>query len=300
MEKDNVMRKKILIIGATGFIGKNLAEYLSVNGKYDILIPSRKELNVLDMESVKAYFKDLYVDVVFHCAIFCAKTESDIGAIVENDLRMYYNMKNVKEHYGKMIYMGSGAEYDKSRDIMQVTEEMVDQIPKSEYGFAKYVIGQDIENSDNIYNFRVFGLFGKYEDWTSTFISGCCCKAVKGYPLSIRQNVYFDYLWVDDFCKVASWAIEHNLEYHTYNVTSGKRVSLEEIAEIVKNVSDKELECYVCQDGLAKEYTASNERLLNEIGYDYVTPIEEAVGTLYKWYEENQEIIDMKTLIYGN
>ena len=290
MEKDNVMRKKILIIGATGFIGKNLAEYLSVNGKYDILIPSRKELNVLDMESVKAYFKDLYVDVVFHCAIFCAKTESDIGAIVENDLRMYYNMKNVKENYGKMIYIGSGAEYDKTRDITQVTEEMVGQIPKSEYGFAKYVIGKDIENSDNIYNFRVFGLFGKYEDWTSTFISGCCCKAVKGYPLSIRQN----------FCKVASWAIEHDLKYHTYNVTSGKRVSLEEIAEIVKNVSDKELECYVCQEGLAKEYTASNERLLNEIGYNYVTPINEAVDTLYKWYEEHQEIIDMKTLIYGN
>lgn len=294
------MCKKVLILGASGFIGRNLKEYLEQNEKYVVLSPTRKELDVLDIDSVKAYFKDLYVDVVFHCAIFCAKTESDTGVIVENDLRMYYNLKNVKEHYVKMIYIGSGAEYDKTRDIMQVTEEMIDQIPKSEYGFAKYVIGQDIEKSDNIYNFRVFGLFGKYENWISTFISGCCCKAVKGYPLSIRQNVYFDYLWIDDFCKVASWAIEHNLKYHTYNVTSGKRVSLEEIAQIVKNVSNKKLECYVCQEGLAKEYTACNERLLNEIGYDYVTPIEEAVGTLYKWYEENQEIIDMKTLIYGN
>lgn len=293
------MRKKILIIGATGFIGKNIAEYLSGNEKYDILIPSRKELNVLDIDSVRTYFTDLYVDVVFHCAIFNAKTEGDIKSIVENDLRMYYNLKYVQVNYGKMIYIGSGAEYDKTKDIIQVTEEMINQIPKSEYGFAKYVIGQDIENSNNIYNFRVFGLFGKYENWTSTFISGCCCKAVKGYPISIRKNVYFDYLWIEDFCKVASWAIEHDLKYHTYNVTSGKRFSLEEIAEIVKGVSGKELECFVCQEGLAKEYTASNERLLQEIGYNYVTPIGEAIESLYKWYDEHQEIIDMKALIYG-
>ena len=118
-------------------------------------------------------------------------------------------------------------------------------------------------------------------------------------PLSIYRNVYFDYLWIEDFCKVARWAIEYDLKYHTYNVTSGKRISLEEIAEIVKGVSGKELECFVCQEGLAKEYTASNERLLQEIGYDYVTPIGEAIEALYKWYDEHQEIIDMKALIYG-
>ena len=82
-------------------------------------------------------------------------------------------------------------------------------------------------------------------------------------------------------------------------MTSGKKVSLEEIAQIVKNVSSKKLECYVCQEGLAKEYTASNERLLQEIGYNYVTPIGEAIESLYKWYDEHQEIIDMKALIYG-
>lgn len=290
---------KILILGASGFIGKNLKEFFTKNSMYEVLAPSHRELDILDMKSVESYFKELYVDVVFHCAIFNAKTEKDIANIVENDIRMYYNVKHMGNHYGKMIYIGSGAEFDKTRDIIQVSEEMVDRIPKSEYGFAKYIIGQDIEHSENIYNFRVFGLFGKYEDWSTTFISNCCCKAIKGYPLSIRRNVFFDYLWIDDFCKVAEWALEHELKYHTYNVTSGKRISLMQLAEMITKISSKELECYVCNEGLAKEYTSSNERLLKEIGYDYATPLDVAVKEVYKWYEEHEEIIDMRTLIYG-
>lgn len=290
---------KVLILGASGFIGKNLKEFLETKKQYEILAPSRAELDVLDMESVKAYFQGLYVDVVFHCAIFNAKTEAETAAIVENDLRMYYYLKQMKSHYKKMIYIGSGAEYDKTQDIKLVTEEMIERIPASEYGFAKYVIGKDIENSENIYNFRVFGLFGKYENWAKTFISCCCCKAVKGYPLSIRKNVYFDYLWIEDFCKVAEWAIHHDMQYHTYNITSGNRVSLIELAKMVTQASGKDLECYICQEGLAKEYTASNERLLKEMAYNYVTPIEKAVEELYKWYEAHEEIIDLKQLIYG-
>lgn len=290
---------KILILGASGFIGRNLKEFLEGKKEYEILTPTRQELDVLDINSVRSYFQDLYVDVVFHCAIFNAKTESDRAHIVEYDLRMYYNLKSMETHYGKMIYIGSGAEYDKTRDIVQVTENEIDHIPESEYGFAKYVIGRDIEQTDNIYNFRVFGLFGKYEDWTSTFISGCCCKAVKGYPLSIRKNVYFDYLWIDDFCKVAEWAIRNELQYHTYNVTSGKRISLVELAEMIIQISGKDLSYYLCEDGLAKEYTASNERLRKDMDCDYVTSIEEAVKALYQWYEINEDIIVMKKLIYG-
>lgn len=293
------MGKKILILGSSGFIGRNIKEFLNDNEEYELLTPSRSELDVLSEESVRNYFKDLYVDVVFHCAIYVPRKESDLPYVVENDLRMYFNMKKMKDYYGKMIYIGSGAEYDKSRNIIKVTEEMVNSVPKSEYGFAKYVIGQDIEKTDNIYNFRIFGLFGKYEDWFSTFISGCCCKAIKNYPLSIRKNVYFDYLWVEDFCRIAQWAIDNELLYHTYNVTSGRKILLSELAEMIIKISEKDLKCYVCESGYANEYTSSNDRLIKEIGYDYVTPIEESVENVYRWYEKNENLIDMKLIIYG-
>lgn len=293
--------KKILILGGNGFTGRNLKEYLLSTGKYIVLAPARQELDLLNEREVAEYLSSHPIDVVFHCAIFVPRTLQEEQEILEKDLRIFLNLEKHSDKYKKMFYMGSGAEYDKSQDISVVREEETGRrIPENQYGFAKYIIGKMIENSSNIYNFRIWGLFGKYEDWWTTFISGCCCKAIKGYPLSIRQDVYFDYLWVNDFCKIAEWAIAHEFKYHTYNAGSGNRILLSEIAKYVKKISGKEIDIIICRPGLGKEYTADSRRLREEYGKDYHTPIEDAIRNLYQWYEENEDIIDIQKLIYQN
>lgn len=291
--------KKILILGGNGFTGRNLKEYLLSTGKYIVLAPARQELDLLNEREVAEYLSSHLIDVVFHCAIFVPRTLQEEQEILEKDLRIFLNLEKHSDKYKKMFYMGSGAEYDKSQDISVVREEETGRrIPENQYGFAKYIIGKMIENSSNIYNFRIWGLFGKYEDWWTTFISGCCCKAIKGYPLSIRQDVYFDYLWVNDFCKIAEWAIAHEFKYHTYNAGSGNRILLSEIAKYVKKISGKEIDIIICRPGLGKEYTADSMRLREEYGKDYHTPIEDAIRNLYQWYEKNEDIIDIQKLIY--
>lgn len=292
--------KTILILGSTGFIGRNLKEYLLAKKTYCILSPSRHELDLLDERSIEEYLMMHSVDVVFHCAIFSAKCEMEQTQIIERDLRMYYNVEKYHDKFEKMIYIGSGAEYGKQRAIIGVREDDIGEIiPTDAYGFAKFVIGKSIEQSENIFNFRIWGLYGKYEDWWSTFISGCCCKAIKNYPLSIRQDVCFDYLWIDDFCKILEWGIDHELVYHTYNVGSGCSVRLSEIAEYVRQISDKKLDIVICKQGLGREYTTDRTRLLQEYGEEYTTPLWKGISEVYAWYEAHTENIDMMKLIYS-
>lgn len=61
------MKKKILLTGGSGFIGRNILESFLAE-KYDIYHPSRQELNLTDYDCVKSYFKDKTFDVVFHSA----------------------------------------------------------------------------------------------------------------------------------------------------------------------------------------------------------------------------------------
>lgn len=292
---------KVLIVGATGFIGRNLNEFFQNKG-YSLLTPSRVELDVLSEESVSSYLQMHDIDVVIHSAIYVGNTAEKIVSekILQNDLRMYFNFQKHADKFGKMIYFGSGAEYDKRNSICSVKESDLKKgtIPSDAYGLAKYIIGQDIQNSKNIFNLRIFGLFGKYEYWQTTFISGCCCKAIKNIPLSIRQNLYFDYMWIDDFCKIVEWFVNNNPIYHTYNITSGKRIELAHLAEIVKTISGKDLPIFICKKGLGREYTADNTRLLEEVKDLQFTDLEDAIRTLYAWYVEKEHIIDIYHLLY--
>ena len=154
-----------------------------------------------------------------------------------------------------------------------------------------------IENSENIYNLRIFGLYGKYEYYPTKFISNVCCKAIKGLPLSMRRDVYFDYLWIDDFCRMLDFFLCNKPKYHTYNVVSGTPVSLTQICDAVREVSGKKLPVYVCREGLANEYTASNRRFMKECPDFVFTPLREAVEELYRWYSVEADI-DLYKLIY--
>ena len=66
------MQRKMLITGATGFLGSRVAQYYK--DKYVVLTPSHGEMDIADEASVMAYFKDYRPDVVIHCAAI-----SDVG-----------------------------------------------------------------------------------------------------------------------------------------------------------------------------------------------------------------------------
>jgi hypothetical protein len=60
------------------------------------------------------------------------------------------------------------------------------------------------------------------------FISNACCRALKGLPIVLRQDIVFDYLYVKDLVKITMWFIENSARHRAYNVCSGRPVALTE------------------------------------------------------------------------
>ena len=185
--------KTVLITGAgpTGVTGRAIREYLE--NDYSILAPSSKELDLTDDAVVRSYFDTHHIDFVVHCATYrsnISQTTHMVDEELESNLRMYFALASQSEKFEKMVYLGSGAEYDKSRPIVNVKEEQFgESIPKNKYGLGKYIMNQHCRSSKNIYNLRMFGTLNPYERYTKNVVCNLCAKAVMGLPLTLKRDV---------------------------------------------------------------------------------------------------------------
>jgi len=290
---------RILITGGSGFIGRNLAEQLA--GTYELLAPSSAELDLLNERAVREYLSAHRVDAIVHAAT--TRSNRGLGApanMLDRNCRMFFNLVRNDGRFGKMIHFGSGAEYEKTGLPARVKEKYFDtRVPTDPYGFSKYICAKYIESSQGLVELRLFAVFGAYEDYTVRFISNACCRALKGLPIVLRQDIVFDYLYVKDLVKLTMWFIENDARHKAYNVCSGRPVALTELARVISRisaqVSGRNPGVSVLTEGMGPEYSADNSRMLTEMGGYRFWNLEDSISDLYAWYERNEEI-DVESL----
>lgn len=284
----------IFVTGSRGFIGRNIVEFFKKD--YNILDPTHDELNLLSQENVDKFFRENKIDYVIHCASIGGNRKTEDGPeVVEKNLRMFFNICENRTHFKKMIHFGSGAEYSKEVMPSMVKESDFGKvIPLDYYGFSKYTISKYIENTDNIYCLRLFGVFGPHEDYAYKFISNSILKNLLHMPIKIMQNVYFDWVYIDDLMNVINHFLIDNSSTNVYNITTGKTTDLISIAKIINNISDFKSEIIVVNEGLNKEYSGNNKLLIHEMKkYEFMN-MEKSIKKLTEYYISNLDNINLE------
>lgn len=271
---------KILITGSNGFIGKNIKEHFQTKFN-EIFAPKRGELNLLDNNAVESYIKTNNFDVIIHCCVTLTS--------IEENLEMYFNIERLSDSFGKLICIGSGAEFDGKNYLPKMGEDYFNKyIPlKSDiYGYSKYEIAKDIlKKKRNIYNLRVFGIFGKYEDYRRRLISNNICKLLCGQNIVLNKNGCFDYMYVNDFSKIVEMFINKDPKYSTYNTCTGEVIEFSTIVKIINEIDGRGKLIEIKQEGINPEYSGDNSRFINEFGPINFTNIKDSVNELFDWYK---------------
>lgn len=279
----------ILLTGGSGFIGKNLLENL--NKDYTIFSPSHSDLDLCNWQNLETYINLNKIDIVIHTAVGRGDT------VLSDTLRMFFAILRNADKVKKIIHFGSGAEYAKTRDLIKVKEEYFGKnIPLDDYGFAKYICSQTARNYKNVITLRLFGIYGKYENYLMKFISNVVAKNLVGLPIRIKQDVVFDYLYIDDLIPTVKYVIEHNMKHHDYNVTPTESISLSQIAHVINEVSDKKSSVSIANKGLNFQYTGDNTKIRSEISNISFTSYKDGIALLHDYYKSIIHQLDIKEL----
>lgn len=291
------MKTSILITGGSGFIGRNLVE--SLGGRYSVLAPTRQEMNLLEPDSVASYLTAHPVDVLIHSATTPGHRNAKPAPVLENNLRMFFNLLSNRRRFGKFINLGSGSEYDMRHYKPRMDESYFGaHIPDDPSGFSKFITSRFLEQDPSAVNLRLFGVYGKYEDYQIRFISNAICKALSGRPITIKQNRRFDYVFVDDLGPILTRFIEAAFPEKSYNVTTDEPIELRTLAEIVREtIGVPSLEIRIAEPGMGTEYTGSNTRLKRDLPGLTFTPPRQAVARLAEWYRSNRQVIREEALL---
>lgn len=280
--------KNILLTGSGGFIGKHLKKFLSE--KFNLFTPRSFELNLLDALSVKKYIETNKINFIIHSASCGVRISPDatIEEVAKPNIEMFKNLADLNL---PMITFGSGAEYDKSRPLHKIKEENFgENIPQDPYGYSKYAISKEIEERENILNLRIFGIYGTGED--KSRVTSCIVNDNLAHrPILLNQNVVFDFIWIEDFCKIVEFFIENPTKEKFVNVAPTESIEIVELAKIVNDFSDFKSKIIVKKDGLNKEYTGDNSTLLKLMPDLKFTSYAEGMKKFYSLMKNQSQVL---------
>jgi nucleoside-diphosphate-sugar epimerase len=216
---------RILLTGSNGYIAQSILKLL--DSKHEFVPMSREICDLTDTNSVNSFFIDNgFFDCVIHTAIVGgSRLIKDDTNTIHKNISMFYNLYINKGYFARLISFGSGAEiYNFS----------------SPYGFSKGIINNIIEETENFYNLRIFGIFDENELKTR-FIKSSIINILNDNPIEIYNNKKMDFFYVKDLIKVMEYYLTNQNPPKQIDCCYKEHYSLLDIASYITSLHSGEI-----------------------------------------------------------
>ena len=263
------MKKNILIIGSTGFIGKNIVEKL-LDTESNIVLFVRDSSKVpehfhnhgsiiiiktdlKDITSVKNAIVAHDINIVIHLAssLIPSSNPKEFNKELNEIIMPTYNLlEYLSEKSIKVIFFSSGGTiYGDIKD--ESIEEDHTLQPINYYGYSKLMIENYIQFLNRTKNLsflilRPSNVYGKYQrlEAKQGFIAVAIGKALSDSPVEIWGDgeTVRDYMDVEDLALLTNKTINSDINNKIINMGSGQSTSLNQIIKYLETTLGKKIE----------------------------------------------------------
>lgn len=311
--------KKIGIIGAGGFIGTNLVDFLLLTQEYTVVSLSnhfaQKKTHQNNFEIIADVNQTPELINILkdcHAIIWLVNVSvpgSNMSLTEEFDLNTkplikFLEKANELPLMQKFIYLSSGGTvYGNTEEHSPIKEEH-SKSPISAYGLSKLVTENYIEfftqkNHFESYILRPSNVYGKYQNLVKPQgIIGFAFKSViqnTSIDLYDDGKVIRDFIFVKDLADAITKCIEkhtNKTKTNIYNVGSGIPYSIKEMIQKINVISKKEVQTIAKESrNFDCEYNVLDINKINkELGWFPSTSIEEGLAEVSEWINNSEYV----------
>jgi len=312
--------KKVLITGATGFVGANLVRMVLKQGS-EVYIITRKEsdkwriddvlgeiaeyntdfnIDLLDCDKLKRIIRRIRPDIIYHTATYGGRPgQKDAIKIVQTNLIGTINLIKACQKFGFDLFVntGSSSEYGIKERAMQEGDLLE---PVNDYGISKSAATQYCRAVARnkglpIVTLRLFSPYGSYEQSTrlipSVILSCLRRKKPKiSSPYFVRDFVYIQDV-LDAYAKLSEVP---DLGGEVFNIGSGKQCMVGDVANMIIELSGycTELETGMPQGwpNEPKKWEADISKANDILGWMPKYSMEKGLAETIRWFEKNINI----------
>jgi GDP-L-fucose synthase len=305
-----IKNSKIYIAGHRGMVGSAILRKLEAEGFDHLITRSSSELNLIDQQAVQDFFKAERPEYVFLAA-------AKVGGIVANNTYradfLYQNLmiqNNViheayRHRVKKLMFLGSSCIYPKLAP-QPLKEEYLLTGPlertNEPYAIAKIAGIKMCEAYRDQYgcNFisvmptNLYGPNDNYDLKNSHVLPALIRKfheaTIENQPFVEiwgSGNPRREFLHADDLAEAILFLMLHYNEPGFINIGTGEDVSIKELAQIIKGITEfqGELKFNVSKpDGTPRKLMDVSK--LNKLGWKYKIGLEEGIRMVYENYKE--------------
>ena len=297
--------KRVLITGATGFIGRHVLQMLS-KSEYEIhaiyntnppitdLKHNWHKANILEEKEIEKVVGDVKPEYLLHLA-----WETTHGTFWESQenykwISASLNLiKHFKLNGGKRIVaVGTCAEYDFGLDTC--SEDSTPIKPQSVYGKCKYSFYNELKSycENNDMNFawgRIFYLYGKYENPNRLVPFVIRSLLHNQIARTTHGNQVRDYMQVEDVASAFVKILDSNIN-GAINIASGIPVKINELTKTIAAKIGKEdllqIGSVPVKENEPEFIVADASRLKNELSWHPKINLSTGLDKTIDWWRE--------------